>query len=104
MESYRLWNQTIATKWKKTYTNRSILFLVLLAVGIALTSCGDDPKPHYTVSQETKDYCVFRNDTRWIYQEKNTELLDTLTVYDFTMSTADYDNERVYTNDIYIST
>jgi len=86
---------------KKTYTNRSILFLVLLAVGIALTSCGDDPKPHYTVSQETKDYCVFLNDTRWIYEEENIGLLDTLKVYEFQFNKAEWE-DRQYTYDIYV--
>tara|TARA_B110000090_G_scaffold206394_1_gene255749 strand:+ start:938 stop:1597 length:660 start_codon:yes stop_codon:yes gene_type:complete len=85
---------------------RKKTIILVLAASITtfyFSSCGpDDPKPHYTVSQETKDYCVFQNDTRWIYEEENTKLLDTLTVYQFEFDKQDYDNERVYTNDIYI--
>lgn len=61
-----------------------ILFLAASITAFYFSSCGpDDPKPHYTVSQETKDYCVFQDDTRWIYQEEGTSFMDTLLVYDY---------------------
>lgn len=60
----------------------TILF-IFLAATVYLVSCKKEPLPHHTVSQETLDYCVFQNGTRWIYEEKNTLVVDTFTVYEF---------------------
>ena len=41
------------------------------------SSCKKDKYPTYLIDQETKDYCVFTDSTYWIYEEINTQELDT---------------------------
>lgn len=78
----------------------TILF-IFLAATVYLVSCKKEPLPHHTVSQETLDYCVFQNGTRWIYEEKNTLVVDTFTVYEFEKIKMDFD-DRNYTVDDYL--
>ncbi len=68
--------------------------LLIFVLTVLLSNCGfNDPKPHHAVAQEIKDYCVFKNDSRWIYQEENSGDLDTMTVYESINFTVDPDNK-----------
>ncbi len=45
-----------------------------------LACCKKDVNPTYYLSQETKDFCVFRKNSKWVYKNQNNEK-DTLQIY-----------------------
>jgi hypothetical protein len=77
----------------------SVTCTVIYAIAVLLlNSCTTkEPKPHYAISQITKDYCVFQNGSTWVMEEEQSGTLDTLNIFDFVHNPFAEDNEIPYT-------
>jgi hypothetical protein len=74
--------------------NPILLFIVLIGIVPVLSNCSFfEPKPHHAIGQEIKDYCVFKDGTRWIYQEEKSGELDTMTAFESVYIKEDWDNK-----------
>jgi hypothetical protein len=47
---------------------KNILLIFLLP--FIITNCKDNPKPEFFIDQNTKDYCVFKEGSWWLYKEE----------------------------------
>jgi hypothetical protein len=74
----------------------SLVFLVVIAVTIILSSCvgsDDDPRPTYDIDAISKEYCVFEDGSRWIYKLEGSSFADTIILSGTETITEDPGNE-----------
>ena len=48
---------------------KKLLFLILI-VSLFIFCCKEKPKPEYFIDQDTKDFCVFKVGSWWIYEKE----------------------------------
>lgn len=58
----------------------STIFLMIVCSGNVCTCRKSPPKPQYVMSQEFKDYTLFKNGSWWVYNRANSTDTDTMTV------------------------
>ena len=54
---------------------KKLLFLILI-VSLFIFNCKEKPKPEFFIDQDTKDFCVFKVGSWWLYEEVNTAQQD----------------------------
>ncbi len=69
------------------FLNKKVfLLLALLPFSLSCTKNSIHELPHYTISDEIKEYCFFKEGSFWTYQNDTTLEIDSIKIY----ATADY--------------
>ena len=78
---------------------KKILFLILI-VSVFIFNCKEKPKPEFFIDQDTKDFCVFKVGSWWIYQEELSAEKDCVWVVESNEKKIDSDHVRNVRNGI----
>lgn len=70
---------------------KKLLILLIHALPFIITTCKDD-KPEFFVDQDTRDYCVFKEGSWWLYEEEATSEKDCVWVTQSKEKKLDSDN------------
>jgi len=60
----------------------SILLLILLSIG--MPNCKDEERPSIYIDQATLDYCDFKIGSWWAYEEEQSSIIDTISIFNYT--------------------